>query len=272
MNPVGGLANRMRAIASTYLQAQNLNLNLIVYWFRDKELNARFCDLFEYPTEKGIIIKEGNFIDFLKFSGKRKKTMFFSKFYEKYYFDYSFTESSQKKYLKRLEEFSWGGKRVYIQSCGFIGNHSKLNLHNCLKTLFRLKDDVNDTLLKKSKDFGNNCVGFHIRRTDNTFSISNSPSSLFMEKANHELVRNPQVSLFLASDSLNEKQMFKKVYPCVITELKETSRDNVEGIKDGLIDMYLLSKCDRVYGSFYSSFSELASIIGNNELIVLKNE
>ena len=44
--PVGGLANRMRAIASAVELSRICDCRLNVYWFRDMGLNARFGDIF----------------------------------------------------------------------------------------------------------------------------------------------------------------------------------------------------------------------------------
>ena len=47
--PLGGLANRMRAILSASALAKHAALPLRIVWMRDKGLNARFDELFE-PT------------------------------------------------------------------------------------------------------------------------------------------------------------------------------------------------------------------------------
>lgn len=45
--PVGGLANRMRAVASAYNLALHTGVSLSVVWFRDRAVNARFSNIFE---------------------------------------------------------------------------------------------------------------------------------------------------------------------------------------------------------------------------------
>ena len=47
--PIGGLANRMRAIASAVYLCRLSGSSLNVYWFRDKGLNASFAGIFN-PT------------------------------------------------------------------------------------------------------------------------------------------------------------------------------------------------------------------------------
>ena len=40
-------------------------------------------------------------------------------------------------------------------------------------------------------------------------------------------------------------------------------------MKDAYVDMLCLSKCEKIYGSFNSTFSAMAGIIGNIECEVL---
>lgn len=57
--PVGGLANRMRAVASAYNLARHTGVNLSVVWFGDWAVNARFCNIFE-PVN-GLCLRDATF-------------------------------------------------------------------------------------------------------------------------------------------------------------------------------------------------------------------
>ena len=43
----------------------------------------------------------------------------------------------------------------------------------------------------------------------------------------------------------------------------------MDGIRDGVADMYTLARTQRIYGSFQSTFSEMASQLGGIPLQVL---
>ena len=45
--PVGGLANRMKAIDSAIKLSRKANSELHIIWFKDRGLNCRFDQLFE---------------------------------------------------------------------------------------------------------------------------------------------------------------------------------------------------------------------------------
>ena len=51
--PVGGLANRMRAVASAVMLAGKTKSELSIIWFRDWALNAPFYQLFK-PVDREV--------------------------------------------------------------------------------------------------------------------------------------------------------------------------------------------------------------------------
>ena len=50
LTPYGGLANRMRALNAAIEFAQTINRPLVVIWFKNRELNAAYDDLFTPPN------------------------------------------------------------------------------------------------------------------------------------------------------------------------------------------------------------------------------
>jgi hypothetical protein len=51
INPVGGLANRMRAIASGLSLAKDLNIDYKIIWLSNWEIMAKADDIFNLPDE-----------------------------------------------------------------------------------------------------------------------------------------------------------------------------------------------------------------------------
>ena len=109
-------------------------------------------------------------------------------------------------------------------------------------------------------------VGVHIRRTDHTKCIENSPLEYFIDMMNKEKF---STKFYLATDCLETKnklkEMFKdRIYTSDVL-LKRTSK---EGVKGALQDFVSLSKCSKIIGTKYSSFSEMAALYGGIELVV----
>jgi hypothetical protein len=49
--------------------------------------------------------------------------------------------------------------------------------------------------------------------------------------------------------------------------IKELNRNSQQGITDAVVDMFCLSKTKYIYGSYWSSFSDIASVIGDDKII-----
>lgn len=104
----------------------------------------------------------------------------------------------------------------------------------------------------------------------NIDSIMNSPLSLFVIRMDREIASNPDIHFYIASDSMNEKLELQKQYgDRIIMSLKEVQRNNKDGIIDALIELYILSRTCKIYGSAHSSFSTLAAGIGGVELEIV---
>lgn len=64
------------------------------------------------------------------------------------------------------------------------------------------------------------------------------------------------------------KRYFLELYgERIIVNLYQVfSRENKNGMESAVIDLYALSKTQKIYGSFWSSFSQTASAIGNTKI------
>ena len=63
--PVGGLANRMRSIASVITLAQQTKSYVNIIWFQDWALHAPFHKLFEPINQPHITLKDASFLQYL---------------------------------------------------------------------------------------------------------------------------------------------------------------------------------------------------------------
>ena len=72
--PVGGLANRMRAVASACTLARKVGIGVSVVWFKDWALNAPFNALFQPIQWKEMAIREATFYDYWVFDRHGRKT------------------------------------------------------------------------------------------------------------------------------------------------------------------------------------------------------
>jgi hypothetical protein len=128
-----------------------------------------------------------------------------------------------------------------------------------------------DKVNKITGSFNEYTIGIHIRRTDNTRSISESPTELFVSRMAKALEINPETNFFVSTDSVEEEKKLRKEFGSkIISTTKKLERYNPDAIKDALVDLLCLSRTSGIFGSFWSSFSEVASAIGGNELEILR--
>ncbi len=121
-------------------------------------------------------------------------------------------------------------------------------------------------------------VGIHIRRTDNTESQKRSPDELFLNAVSELVTEKKQV--FLGTDNPETRRQFKQKFgPSIVERVKfndeairwPRAQSTIVDVCDDWIDLLLLSRCDYVLGSGYSSFSDTAiSLNGDGRSRILR--
>lgn len=156
------------------------------------------------------------------------------------------------------------GKKLFIHSSSDIlfsdGDYN----------IFKIKEEM---LPKNAKSFPlYGAYGIHIRRTDNEMAVKYSPTSLFIDKMEKLLRINPNVKFFLATDEPSEERLFLDRFgDSIITHHKKSfDRNDPQAIRDAVIDLWFLAHCRKIYGSYWSSFSDVAALWGNIEKEILK--
>ena len=89
----------------------------------------------------------------------------------------------------------------------------------------------------------------HIRRTDHKACIENSPDYIFYNKIDELISINKDVRIFLCTDDPYLKHDMLNRYENNIFSRETKKRYDIGGFEDGVIDMFLLSKCQMIYGA-----------------------
>jgi len=269
IEPVGGLGNRMRVLASALETARLTNASLRCVWFSNKELNARYGELFEPIPE-------------LRFVQKTWKHR---------YLRYSYSQSGVKRVLKsilnRLLGFGlvlspldveWHSRQhtsldilvnrhhtVYIRSWNSFWGLDHIQIP--FVPITELRQYIQQT----TELFSDHTIGVHIRRTDHLKSIEFSPNGLFEVAMRNELDKEPSVKFFLCTDDPEVEAHFVKQFGhSIITRPKQLNRNSVSGIQDAVVDIYCLAATNKILGSYQSTFGKVASRIGNISITQLK--
>lgn len=264
--PSGGLANRMRAIASAYHLCLRNDSILQVVWFQGWGMHAAFRDIFDPIVAENLKVREATKWDFVVNDRPRRHNLWLPAIPQYlYYLGGNKNELCIASMRDNGFDFDkWlKGHRRYMSCYDEFGSFP----NTAYSTLFHPNNQVKALMKPYEEQFSNYTVGMHIRRTDNIDSIRKSPTYLFVEAGERELAAHPNLTIFLATDSEEVKKEMRQAFAGrIITANEEASRDSVEGIRAGLADMWLLSRTCKIYGSAGSSFSEMAARVGGIRL------
>lgn len=253
--PIGGLANRIYTICAAISYCHTYNIELKIFWFKDKGMGATFSSLFEFVNQDNQIqLIDANWQHYI-YDRPRKKTLWIPYLFQKLIFNRRFYEKDiyAGSILKDLTEACMQEKNIYLVHC-----HPFYPPKHFL--YFIPKPEIQKMINERASFSPKNTIGIHIRRTDNIISIQQSPLKLFIKKIEEEIKNNPDIQFYLASDSLEEKEKLKNLFGNRIITMDQPARRNTtEGIKEVIVELYTLSRTQKIYGSMNSSFSSLAS-------------
>ena len=231
-----GLCNRMRSIASAYNIAKKNNVKLIVIWPINKDCKCGFYDLFK---------KTDMFVFSVNKHEKRILKLLFLAICKKHIID------KEEKIEKKIEDVIHRGYSIYIES---IFQFSDVDLYR----VFKPKEYIiskSQEIIKQRK-----CIGIHIRRTDNIESIAHSPTHKFTEKIREKIANNNQFIFVSTDDVVEQSNMVNEFGEMVLfNENKTFDRKTKKGMIDACVDLYCLSLCEEIIGSYWSSFSAVAA-------------
>ena len=264
--PSGGLANRMRAVASAYELCKKVDSTLQVLWFQDWALSAPFHSIFEETPL--VAIREATILDHLLYDRARKKNFFLPALPQRILFQRHIKEQDVTPLKKQSFDFeAWAcGKRCYMSCYQVFGTFPDERYQQ----LFHPVKAVMDVVDGYRSQFNSHTIGLHIRRTDNAESIAKSPTALFINKVREEIELHDDTKVFLATDSTEVKREFIAAFGSrIITPKEDACRDSISGIRGGVVDLWTLASTQKIYGSAGSSFSPIAASIGGVPLEIM---
>jgi len=262
VEPIGGLANRMRVIAAGSVVAASARLPLHVNWVGDPSCNCGFSELFEVPD--GVVVHELGLQKLINRLFHRAAPVWVRLAGGSYLGPKDIELMCSRKV--DFSRFDVSG-HLYMATCmDFVLDGAR---HVSMLVPTR---SLQLQIERLTADFGKLVVGVHIRRTDNTMAQAGSPTCAFESMMRTELAQNPAVRFFVASDDLSEEANLRSLFPGkIVTHQKRSiDRNDPESVKDALIDLYCLSKTSKIIGSFWISFSEVAASMEDRELIIAR--
>lgn len=269
--PIGGLANRLYAIASAIAFCKERGISLKVIWFKDKGMGANFHSILALSKEtENVEIIDAGWKEWF-YDRPRKKNFWLPYLWQRLAFGERIYEKainrgfSSDELAKTFEKH----KSVYIvHYCLFYDRPDLLkSLHPVESIRRRIEERIHAFSLDKQ------VIGIHIRRGDHIRSRLNSPLSLFINKIEEEIEKNPDACFYVASDDYEEKNKLKERFgDRIITLFDKVERDNEKGIADAMVELYTLSSMKKIYGSLASTYSLLAARLSGITIEVLSTD
>lgn len=271
INAIGGLCNRMRAIATACRLASASDRRLRVIWHSSNELRAPFNELF-CPLPDDITLYEPSDVEYaLKWEMPRKKNLYASTIYQTLAYKAVYSDTSNligycgRDEALRQEICSMKGNILIISGLSIGGYDAER-----MRMMFKPSQAVAKIIESRTSRFDAHTVGVHIRRTDNVRSIEDSPLHLFVGEMERILQQEPLTRFFLATDDAGVmRELTGRFGDKIICGDDNVSRDTLRGMMHATVDLWALASTSRILGSFYSSFTDLAAVLGDTPLQIM---
>lgn len=246
VEPLGGLCNRMRVIASGYGLAKKIDRPLRIAWRQDATLNCPFERLFDPMTTDWILEELLGYPLGQHANAGLIGTLLTQP--EVQVLQAEKTDWVELADRDPLHIVSWS--EFYHHEHQFEMLPPKLNL------MQRVEDKL-ATLSARS-------AGVHVRRTDHSQSIAHNSIEDFIETMRAMLREEICDTFFLATDSPAAEARIAAALPGRVDTCPKRSlnRNRADAIEDALVDLYTLARQPCILGSYQSSFTQTACRLG----------
>ncbi len=247
VEPMAGLANRMRVINSAYWLARDLGKELQVTWTPYEGLNCAFSTLFRNPEDFSV--------------RERSPDLFHeSSLFPLYFLARSVGYSRALRLISKKELDSDQLADLKRRKKILIASVHQFYAPDKPFYPFEPTEAIREKIGTVTGKYTGNTMGVHIRRSDHRISINTSTTEKFIGIMNGCLEADPGTRFFLSTDNPDEEnRLVEEFGDRILVTQKELSRNSEQGIVDALVDLFCLGKTRKIIGSYYSSFSEVAA-------------
>lgn len=250
VEPMYGLGNRLHAVFSALVLAQEVGAELEVRWRpHPYECNASWQQLFE-PWDRIVVREEadaGALADVVSSVGVFRDA------------------DGAAERLRR-------GERVQIRAyspfrLSGMTEERRIELARVAVRTLRPTADVRERV----PAVPTGSVGFHLRGTDNWMALRHSPPRVFVRLGRELLASGAVPAIFVvADDEPTLVRLRREVGGLTINRPNvRHQRTDPEAIVDALADILTLARCVRVHGSAGSSFATAAQYFGQAAVLQL---
>lgn len=242
-------------MASALALGTAVERDIWLLWRRDATLNCAFEELFERPAGVSRVL-----------SLKGRATIRIADILTSLVCDRLWDEHDVLKCVTEGFDFTRVGRcrRPLVRTSVRFFNPPRFSAFRPVPAL--------QSTIDRYLQYLDGAIGVHLRRTDNARASEGSPTELFVAAMEQELELNPAARFFLATDAPEEEALLQQRFGdrLIVHPKQSRRRDDPLAIQDAVVDLYCLAACRRIYGSYWSSFSETAQQLGSAKLCILQ--
>lgn len=269
-----GLGNRLRAFAAGSAFAQATGRSLIVVWQRDAHCQAAFTELFE---QDGVLVVDG--LDGAwPFAAERAGDDSWRRWD---CYNYMTAEGGTKDEVLRNSK-----QHLYYRGAYVPRTEHKRYLKGMNKALQELRavEELREQVEQMSERLKSS-IGVHIRHADAESEMAGSTAVSLYGRAESEVIRywrsvctaesfgkeveqiwqgggSKAVEVFVATDCEECREKLGEIVGESVWwmegEMCGGGQRGVECVRRAVVELFALGRCERVLGSMWSSFSEIA--------------
>ncbi len=263
--PMGGLANRMRAIDSALALCRRFDRPLEIVWIRDaRQINARFSDLFDPPGRPGVSLREATLLDRLRFAppvwrrnAKLPLLWQFLRFGSRRRLSVARGLALQREGVVP-PPFALRDRTVFLPAWWQIVPTEER--YAFFRPIAPLRAEID--ALAGSLPPGP-VARVPVRRGDHAQAIRNSPIEAFEARMDALLATGGAASFFLATDDPGVRDRLARRYgPRLRFRDGSSDRSSADGMRGAVVDLWTLSRCSRILASAGSTFAPTAAALG----------
>lgn len=260
--PEGGLCNRMRVVASSLILAKASCQPMRVLWHCTPDFNARFDNLFA-TAGLPFTVHECRAMSRIGRGGFRLRE-YWAYISGSYVLGERETEPGKFNLQEKLGEI--GGSDVFVRT------NSRLVYEPDMYKVF-VPHGKAASMINGLRTSLADCVGVHVRRTDNTQALRESSLDRFVALMALEVELNPATRFFLATDDPEVTSLLREAFGDRILEYRKRaySRKEPDAIVDAVVDLFSLGNCRKLIGSYWSSFTDTASELNGIECVIARS-
>lgn len=260
--PQGGLCNRLRVLLSGISLSQFFSAKVSVEWERDEACYAWFNELFlPVDTPSFQVCRRHWWARPIT-----RKNLHWPQFVRTILgWDVQLSNYVPAK-PEELRSLAERHRKVFV-SGGSVAFPYAPSLLQTLRPLPEIQKRIDSI----TREFPEEIIGVHVRRTDNIVSRAESDPEDFVKAMEEEVEKHPNVVFYLATDDFAVKnEICRRFGGKVLTLPTPTCRKSLAGIQNAVVDLWCLAHTKRLIGSYWSSFTDTAAELGRIPVTIVR--